>query len=462
MSRPLRSKLESLQCHFTWDFEFKDKVDALHTLQTLAPQAQHTPHRNRGAYLAMRAYLQDFQGNYEEALDSLREAEGALKRDHPANFSRQALVTYGDYAWVYYHLVNYDMVDLYLGRIHDICRSLASPEAYSAMIPEVHAQKGWSLLAGGFRNGDQAAECFRKALEAEESNEEFQAGLAISVYASYTHSWTTEKREEAQKLLEEVVAHQPQNYEAKAYLAQTLMAVDTERALFLVDDVARESVNPEVLRIVSKLYKKQRFPCTISILRKAISILKKAIALDPGYHLLHYDLGMGYLQMLEHSLSDVREEAIEPAIESFKRALEMDPFSIFTRLKLAKAYGERSPAYEEEIYLNLMEELPGASKRCQQSIYMHWGDFLLHKKGMKSQALEMYQAAARIPGDHSLERKQLEIRLKGLARMFREDGEMDQASAVYSFLKETGLQVTSQQDGSWRRGSWRGNGRAQQ
>ncbi|XP_053262727.1 interferon-induced protein with tetratricopeptide repeats 5-like [Podarcis raffonei] len=428
-------------------------MDALHILQTLAPQAQHTPHRNRGAYLAMRAYLQDFQGNYEEALDSLREAEGAVRRDHPSNFSRQALVTYGNYAWVYYHLVNYDMVDLYLGRIHDICRSLASPEAYSAMIPEIHSQKGWSLLAGGFRNGDEAAECFRKALEAEESNEEFQAGLAISVYASWTHSWTAEQREEAQKLLEEVVARQPQNYEAKAYLAQTLKEVDTERALFLADDVARESVNPEVLRIVSKLYKKQSLPRTISI-------LKKAIALDPGYHLPHYDLGMCYLQQLEHSPGDLGEEAVEAAIESFKRSLEMDPFSIFTQLKLAKAYGKRSPAYEEEIYLNLMEDLPGASKRCQQSIYLHWGDFLLHKKGMKSRALEMYQAAARIPGDHSLERKQLEIRLKKLARMFREDGEMDQVSAVYSFLKETGLQVTSQQDGSGRRG--RGTGRAQQ
>ncbi|XP_033019380.1 interferon-induced protein with tetratricopeptide repeats 5-like [Lacerta agilis] len=455
MSRPLRSKLESLQCHFTWDFEIKDKVDALHILQTLAPQAQHTPHRNRGTYLAMRAYLQDFQGNYEEALDSLREAEGALKRDHPANFSRQALVTYGNYAWVYYHLINYDMVDLYLGRIHDICRSLASPEAYSAMIPEIHAQKGWSLLAGGFRNGDEAAECFRNALEAEASNEEFQAGLAVSAYASYTHSWAAEQREEAQKLLEEVVTRQPQNYEAKAYLARALEREDVERALCLADDVAQESVNPEVLRTISRLYKPQSLP-------RAISILKKAIVLDPGYHLPHHDLGMCYLTQLESSPGDVGGEVVEAAIESFKRSLEMDPFSIFSRLKLAKVYGERSPAYEEEIYLNLMEELPGASKRCQQSIYIHWGDFLLHKKGMRNQALEMYQAAARIPGDHALERKQLETRLKNLARIFKEGGEMDQARAVYSFLKETGLQVTSQRAGSRRRGSWRENGRAQQ
>ncbi|XP_060135252.1 interferon-induced protein with tetratricopeptide repeats 5-like isoform X2 [Zootoca vivipara] len=394
----------------------------------------------------MRAYLQHLQGNYEEALGSLREAEGALKQDHPANFSRQALVTYGSYAWVYYRLVNYDMVDLYLGRIHDICRSLASPEAYSAMIPEIQAQKGWSLLAGGFRNGDEAAECFRKALEVEESNEEYQAGLAVSVFASWTHSSNAEQREEAQKLLEEVVARQPQNYEAKAYLARALNVVDTERALCLADNVARESVNPEVLRYISKLYKPQSLPL-------AISILKKAITLDPGYHLPHHNLGLCYLKQLGRRPGDVREEAVEAAIESFKRSLEKDPFSIFPRLELAKVYGERSPAYEEEIYVNLMEELPGASKRCQQSIYIHWGDFLLHKKGMKSQALEMYQAAARIPGDHASDRKQLEICLKKLASMFREDGEMDQARAVYSFLKETGLQ----QGGWWQRGFWQKN-----
>ncbi|XP_015284409.1 PREDICTED: interferon-induced protein with tetratricopeptide repeats 5-like, partial [Gekko japonicus] len=96
---------------------------------------------------------------------------------------RQALVTYGDYAWVYYRLANYEMVELYLGRVRQVCRSLFSPEPYSAQIPEVHAQKGWSLLAFGLRHGEEAEKCFQMALRGDASNQEFQAGLAISAFA---------------------------------------------------------------------------------------------------------------------------------------------------------------------------------------------------------------------------------------------------------------------------------------
>nr|XP_020668103.1 interferon-induced protein with tetratricopeptide repeats 5-like [Pogona vitticeps] len=136
MSRPLWEKLQSLQCHFTWDFEIKDKVDVMHILTTLALRIKHTGYRNRGIYLAMRAYLQHLEGQDKEALGTLRDAEEALKEEHPSDFSRQVLVTYGNYAWVYYHLSNYEMVERYLGQIREICQSLASPQPYLAAIPE--------------------------------------------------------------------------------------------------------------------------------------------------------------------------------------------------------------------------------------------------------------------------------------------------------------------------------------
>ncbi|XP_061438630.1 interferon-induced protein with tetratricopeptide repeats 5-like [Rhineura floridana] len=426
-------------------------MQVTHILKTLALQAEHTPHRNHATFIAMKAYLQHLQGDYREALGSLREAEEVLKRDHLANFSRQALVTYGNYAWVYYHLANFDMVELYLGRIRETCRSLASSETYSVLTPEIHAQKGWSLLAVGFRNREEAQECFRMALQGDESNEEFNAGLATSVYACYCHTWAPDHLEEAQRLLEEVVDHQPQNYEAKVYLAKLLQTVDMERSSCLAEDAVQNSFNPEVLRKASKVYVPQRLP-------RAISILNQAIVLDCGYHLLHNDLGLSYMKLLERASQDDRENIVAAAIESFKRSLEIDSSSIFSRLKLAKLYGEKAPAYEEEMYLTLMEGLPGASKRCQQAIYLHWGDFLLHKKGLKHQALEMYQASFRIPGGHALERKDGVERLEHLARMFLQDSEMDQVHSIYSFLEEMGIQDPRRRRG---RGAWHESGRAQ-
>ncbi|XP_053107366.1 interferon-induced protein with tetratricopeptide repeats 5-like [Hemicordylus capensis] len=444
-NKPLKEKLQALQCHFTWPFEIKDKVDAVHILQTLALHVEHTLYRNRSTYLAMRAYLHHLQGCYKEALQSLREAEEALKQDHPANFSRQVLLIYGNYAWVYYHFTNYEMVELYLGRIREICRSLSSPDPYSVLIPEIYAQKGWSLLAVGFRNGEQAKECFQMALKGEEesSNEEFQAGLAISTHASWTHSWAEDLRKEARKLLEEVLFCQPQNHEVRVYLARVLCDTHPQRAESLVEEAVQSSLNPEVLRNASKVYPPQSLP-------RAIEVLQRAISLDPSFHLLHYDLGIAYWKQVNKASPQEKGDIIVAATESFRRAVETDPLSIFARLKLAILYGEKSSDYEEEIYQNLLDEMPSASKRCQQKIYLHWGDFLLYKKGRKEEALEMYKAGVLIPGDHPLEKKQLKTRLKSLARMFQQDSEADSARCIYRFLET----VEDREPGHRERAPW--------
>ncbi|XP_066490416.1 interferon-induced protein with tetratricopeptide repeats 5-like [Tiliqua scincoides] len=419
-NRPLQEKIQKLQCHFTWQFEKQDKIDVAHTLKKVAFQIAHTPYHNRGTFITMKAYLHQLQGAYDEALRSLQEAEVALKQDHSSNISCQILVTYGNYAWIYYHLSNYDMVEFYLDKILSICQSLFSPQPYSVLIPEIYAQKGWSLLAVGFRNGEEAKECFRMALKGDKCNKEFQAGLAFSIFASWTHSWRTDIWKEAMRLMEEVVHHHSQNAEAKVYLARLLQRKDIQRALSLVEDVIQSSLNPEVLRNAAKVYEPQS-------LSQAITILQKAIVLDPSYHLLHYDLGICYKKQMMKASPEERKEILQAAIESFKQAIETNSPSVFGRLNLAKMYGEKSPAFEEEIYQNLVGELPNVTKRCQQAIYLHWGDFLLHKKGLKHEALEMYKAGFAILDVHNWEQQQLKERLMNLATTFQEESKINTA-----------------------------------
>ncbi|XP_060100458.1 interferon-induced protein with tetratricopeptide repeats 5-like [Heteronotia binoei] len=371
----------------------------------------------------MRAYLQQLQGNYSEALSSLREAEMGLPEDHPTS-----LLIYGNFAWIYYHLVNYEKVELYLGRIHKICQSLSSPEPYSVQIPEIHAQKGWSFLAFGFRHGDKATECFEAALQEDQSNPDFQAGLAISVFASWTRSYDFHLWEKAKSLLEEILDRQPRNYEIKVHLADVLKEKNWRRCEDLIMDVARNSLNPEDLRQAAKLCKKNLLP-------RAIGILQGAIALAPSYHLLHYDLGVCYKMQLGRAAPEEREGILVAAIESFQRAVEADPRSIFSRLEWAQLCGEKAPLYAEEMYQNLLEKLPMVSKRCQQAIYLHWGDVLLHKKGLRQQALEMYEAGYSIAGGHIKERQLLRGRLVNLRNNFQEGSETDRAAAVFETLR---------------------------
>ncbi|XP_015685418.2 interferon-induced protein with tetratricopeptide repeats 5-like [Protobothrops mucrosquamatus] len=447
-SVPLKEKLQRLQCHFTWDFEVKDKMNIRHSLVTLSLRLEHGPSHNRGTYLALKAYLRHLEESPKEALDILKEAEEVLRKEPQETFSRQVLLVYGNYAWICYHLTDYDRVDLYLGQIRQICRGLSSPEPYSALIPEVYTQKGWSLLAMGFRNGQLARQCFQTALELQEPNAELEEGLAFSTFASWTHFYDDKLHEEGQKLLKGLICSQPENYEAKIYLAQILRWKDHERARHLADDVVQNSLNPELLRFAAKVIR-------IHSTSQAISTLKKAMALHSDYYLLHYDLGMRYMYLLDQGSEGNRAEIVEDAIECFKRSLELDPGFVFSWLKLAKLYGEKRPLYEEEVYLGLMEELPTASKRCQQSFYLHWGDFLLRKKGQRQAALRAYRACLEVPGDHPLEQNQLEHRLKELAKAFRSEGEMEKERAVQRLLHEVATKCLAlRQNAGWALPSW--------
>uniref|UniRef100_A0A8C8VNJ7 Uncharacterized protein n=1 Tax=Pelusios castaneus TaxID=367368 RepID=A0A8C8VNJ7_9SAUR len=427
LSESSSGKLQALQCHFTWNFEIRDKVDAVHILQTLALRIAHTHYQNQPTFLAMRAYLCHLQGQYEEALQSLREAEEILQRDHPDNFSRQVLVIYGNYAWIYYHLAHYDLVELYLDKVKKICSSLNSDSPYTALIPEVHTQKGWSLLAAGFRNGREAAECFQMALKKQEENGELLAGLAIALFASSIHSYNPVFWETAKKKFHAIIQEQPQNYEAKLYLAKILKKKDDQQAEALLEDVVQNSRNPEILRNAALFFHPQ-------FLEKSISVLQQAISLNPDYHLLHFSLGVCYKTQLEKAKSG-REEILAAAIEAFKKAVQKDPVSVFAKLALAEMYGENTPQYQEEIYLNIMSEMPSLSKKCQQAIYLHWGDFLFYKQKSVQEAAEMYKSGFAIP-DNNKERSKLEKRLKQVAAEFQKSSQATEAEAICDFILE--------------------------
>ncbi|XP_065266040.1 interferon-induced protein with tetratricopeptide repeats 2-like [Emys orbicularis] len=424
----LKEKLQALQCHFTWNFEIRDKVDATHILQTLALRIAHTHHQNQPVLLAMQAYLYHLQGQYEDALQSLREAEEILQRDHPDNFPRQVLVIYGNYAWLYYHLAHYDLVELYLDKVRKICSSLKSRSPYAAQIPEIHAQKGWSLLAAGLRNGREATKCFQMALREDEANGEFLAGLAIAAFASWTHTRKPVFWEAAKKKLGDISREQQQNYEAKVYLARILKRADRQQAEALLEDVVQNSLDPEVLRNAAMFFQPE-------FIEKTISILERAISLNPNYHLLHYDLGVCYKKQLEEAKSG-RGEILAAAIEAFKKALQKDPASVFSKLALAEMYGENTPHYQEEIYLNLMSEMPSLSKKCQQAVYLHWGDFLFYKQKSVWEAAEMYKAGFAIPDGYQ-ERQQLKQRLEEVAGEFQQSSQTAEAEAIHDFIQET-------------------------
>ncbi|KAJ6668248.1 hypothetical protein lerEdw1_015625, partial [Lerista edwardsae] len=185
------------------------------------------------------------------------------------------------------------------------------------LIPEVRVQQGWFLLAVGFWNGEEAKKCFQAALRGNGPNIEFQAGLALSVFACWTHSWADDLNGEAKGLMEALLIQQTENnLEVIVYLASLLQRTDLQRASRLVEDVIQSSLNPEVLRNAARI-------CRVQSCSRAISVLQQAMALEPSYHLLHHDLGIQYMKHMEGAHPEEKGKMVAAAIESFKQAMEL-------------------------------------------------------------------------------------------------------------------------------------------
>nr|XP_025038053.1 interferon-induced protein with tetratricopeptide repeats 1-like [Pelodiscus sinensis] len=214
------------------------------------------------------------------------------------------------------------------------------------------------------------------------------------------------------------------------YLAKILQRWDRPQAEALVEDVVRNSRDPEVLRNAAKFFQAE-FP------EKAIAILERAISLDPTYHLLHYDLGRCYKQQLAAAETDRREEIVVAGTEAFKMAVQKDPASVFAKLALAEMLGQKTPEYQEEIYLNLLSEVSTLSKRCQQAVYLHWGDFLLYTRESLPEAAEIYKAGFVIAGT-TREKETLRNRLQEVADVFRQRSQTTEAAAIQHVLERYG------------------------
>lgn len=130
----LKERLEKLQCHFTWSLEEQDKIDIGHVKQGLILRLQHTPYNNRSNFYALQAYIHQLEGRYQEALESLRTAEEFLGEGQQANVIVSKLVISGNYAWIYYHLCNYEMVERYLGKSDTISQFLSHSSQSTATI----------------------------------------------------------------------------------------------------------------------------------------------------------------------------------------------------------------------------------------------------------------------------------------------------------------------------------------
>nr|KAF6456469.1 interferon induced protein with tetratricopeptide repeats 1 [Rousettus aegyptiacus] len=124
----VKDRLEQLRCHFTWKLLIEDT--AITDLENrIFDEIEFLDIKHNVGVHNLLAYIKHLKGQNKEALESLKEAEDLIQQEPTNQSDTKRLVTWGNYAWLYYHLGNLGEVQITWTKWKTLARKLPVPPA---------------------------------------------------------------------------------------------------------------------------------------------------------------------------------------------------------------------------------------------------------------------------------------------------------------------------------------------
>ncbi|NXV40337.1 IFIT5 protein, partial [Uria aalge] len=394
----LKSSLLKLECHFTWTL-LKQDVDLGHLEETVDDQIEFFIESNIANYNLL-SYVCHLKGSNEEALGNLQKAEAAAQKNHPDETDWRILVTWGNYAWIYYHMKRYEEAQIYINKVENSCKKLSSTAQWKIQLSEMYAEQGWALLKFGRKYYKRAKDCFETALKNEPNNPRFNAGYAIAMYRLEDLSLRQcEEIDPSFEPLKRAVELNPKDTFIMALLALKLQDLNQadEGERYIKEAMQITPDLPYVQRYAAKFYRRK------GEVDKALEILKKALAVTPKSAFLHHQLGVCYKVKLYQLKNTKRfppqeqvEKVIRLAIFHLKTAIVQKTKFFAAHMELAnmyaqgKRYKEAEETFQKALQINILFD------DDKQNYYYHYGNFHHFHMKMESEAIKYYLEGLKI------------------------------------------------------------------
>nr|XP_048294831.1 interferon-induced protein with tetratricopeptide repeats 2-like isoform X1 [Myodes glareolus]XP_048294832.1 interferon-induced protein with tetratricopeptide repeats 2-like isoform X2 [Myodes glareolus] len=393
IEKSLESKLQQLKCHFTWNLiagdesldDFEDRVFNKDEFQNSDCKA---------TMCNILAYVKHRRGENEAALKCLEDAECFIQQQHPDQVEIRSLVTWGNYAWVYFHMGQLSKAQAYLDKVRGVCEKFSSP--YRIESPELDCEEGWALLKCTKNQNERVKVCFEKALEKDPKNPEFTSGWAMASYR--LDYWPA--RQNSIGSLKQAIRLSPDNPYLKVLLALKLESVDENQAGKLVEEAIRKAPGAtDVLLSAAKFYYK------IHDADRAIQLLRKALQCLPNNAYVHYHIGccyrskvLGIAYTREAELNgnpEKLQELTQLAIKHLRKAEETKEMLKQCCSYLAGLYAMANQ-YEKAEYYFQKEFKKDLSPGLKQSLHLYYGNFQLFQMKCENKAIHHFMEGVKI------------------------------------------------------------------
>uniref|UniRef100_A0A8C3WAG6 Interferon induced protein with tetratricopeptide repeats 3 n=1 Tax=Catagonus wagneri TaxID=51154 RepID=A0A8C3WAG6_9CETA len=359
----LKKILPQLKCHFTWNLLKEGSVwDDLE--YRVCNQTELLNSEFKATTYNLLAYIKHLNGQNEAALEYLRQAEELIQQEHTDQAEIRSLVTWGNYAWVYYHLGRLSDAQVYVDKVKQVCEKFSNP--YSIECPELDCEEGWTLLKCGGKQTEKAKVYFEKALEEKPDNPEFSSGLAIAMY--YLDG--KPEQQSSVDILKEAIELSPDNQYIKVLLALKLQKMNEEAQgeELVVEALEKAPCQTDVLCSAAEFYREK------GDLDKAIELFLTALESTPNNGYLYHQIACCYRAKIKQILDAEESEASsnsEKIEELRKHAKDYVNKAIEKGLNPMYAYSESTELLEvgECHQIPFSKELPNTEG---QQLHQHY------------------------------------------------------------------------------------------
>ncbi|XP_073404280.1 interferon-induced protein with tetratricopeptide repeats 5-like [Dendrobates tinctorius] len=398
----LKLHLLQLKCHFTWKLLLQD-TDPDELEDRLYDQLTFLVTKNKYMVYNFLAYVIQLRKDYTKAIDSLKKAEETINENNPDGADQKYLVTYGNYAWVYYYMKQYEDSQKYVDKVEQIYKQLQGPQD----IAEIYGEKGWSLVKFCGQYYEEAKQCFQKALELDPEDPEWITGYATVVYRLEGFNGRKCQASECKslELLKNAVEKNPNDPVVKALLALKLQDLNRtgEGKRYIAEALDQAPNYPYLLRYVAKFYRRGR------MVDEALDVLKTAVDLIPTSAFLHNQTGLcykrkyldakkslGYWNNYNRLHSTEIDDLIQNAIFHFEKTIEHKKTYVYAYVELANMYSEAKEYQKAEESFQTVMSFTNLIDEEKQQINYNYGRFKEYCMRSESEAIDCYKKSLQI------------------------------------------------------------------
>lgn len=390
----LESRLEALECHFTWDLDpGRSKLLRLgHKLEDIGTEEGNTW---LGHIYNLRGFIQHKLGLNEDAQTLFNRAAEAFQQTRGPEEGPWLVVNYGNLAWLHHHLGDQAESEAYLTRVDALMTEYPSP-SQDELHPEICAEKAWTLMKFSKDQKLEAADYFQRAIRMQPDRVEWNSSYVILLASGFKYSDAGVEADIFEKV-RMATDQDPENlFLAASYLGERAKKGERveDEACELACKILRNPVSSySGLKPMLRVYR------NYASVDEAVALAEEALRKHPDQRFLKSCAALCYKWKIVH-FSDSRpnQSMVARAVSLLKDVISLYPdSSLMKTIDLANIYAKsnRGLAQAEQIYQKVL--VSDLEPEDQQKVYNCYAKYLNFSRQDRYGSIRYHMKAAEIP-----------------------------------------------------------------